>query len=213
MKSSSTQQFVEIEEIKQGVIFLKTGGLRQILMIEGINFDLKSEEERNLILYSFQNFLNALDFSLQILIHSRKVNLESYLENLQKRKSEETNELLKTQIQEHQEFLSAFISQHPIMDKSFFAVVPYDPIILPSATKGFSKFFGKGKKNSSVKKTEEQDLKEKLFQLNQRTEQIVVGLQQIGLPVIPLNTKATTELIYNLYNPQEREKQELKIAE
>ena len=78
-QNTSTQQFVEIEDIRDGILILKNGGLRRVLMVSGVNFDLKSEEEQNLIIYSFQNFLNTLDFSVQFFIHSRKVNVDAYL--------------------------------------------------------------------------------------------------------------------------------------
>src|SRR3989344_8431095 len=97
---SSTQTFVDIESVKDGVIMLKNGGLRQVIIVTGMNFDLKSEDEQNLIIYSYQNMLNTLDFSLQFFIHSRKLNIDKYLTMLQGRLEVETDSLLKDQISE-----------------------------------------------------------------------------------------------------------------
>ncbi|KKL10377.1 hypothetical protein LCGC14_2556430, partial [marine sediment metagenome] len=98
---AASQQFVVIKEIKNGVLYLKQGGLRKVLMVNGINFDLKSQEEQQLTLNSFQSFLNALDFSIQFFVHSRKINISAYLEKIEARKVEEPNELLQLQIEEY----------------------------------------------------------------------------------------------------------------
>ena len=145
LKSSSTQQFVEIQEVREGVIFLKNGSLRQLLMVNGVNFDLKSETEQDLMTYAYQNLLNALDFSIQVFIHSRRLNIETYLQKLQERHGQEANELLKTQIAEYLEFIKSFVASNAIMDKTFFVVVPYDPIYLPKTAKGILGFIKKGK--------------------------------------------------------------------
>ncbi len=195
-KSSSTQQFVEVQEVRDGIISLKNGGLRQLLMVNGINFDLKSETEQELITGAYQNLLNALDFSLQFFIHSRRINIEPYLQKLQERQNQETNELLKTQIAEYLEFIKTFVANNAIMDKTFFVVVPYDPMSLPQTAKGVLGFF---KKKPAVLT---EDPGRNLQQLKQRVDQIMIGLQQIGLRVVPLNSEETLELIYNLYNPQ-----------
>lgn len=209
-KSSSTQQFVEVQEVRDGVIFLKNGGLRQLLIVSGVNFDLKSETEQDLMTYTYQNLLNALDFSLQIFIHSRRVNVKPYLQKLQERQSQETNELLKTQIAEYLEFIRAFVANNAIMDKSFFVVVPYDPMALPKAAKGVLGFFKK--KSADLRQLADEDPQRNLQQLRQRVDQVIVGLQQMGLRVIPLGSEETLELIYNLHNPQLIEKGVLEIA-
>lgn len=214
-KSLSTQQSVAVQEIRDGVIFLKNGSFRQLLMVSGVNFDLKSETEQDLMTYAYQNFLNALDFSVQIFIHSRRLNIDSYLQKLQERHHQETNELLKTQIAEYIEFIKSFVANNAIMDKSFFVAVPYDPVYLPKAAKGIMGFFKKGKKlvsqNQKNQIPQTEDVQQNLQQLNQRVDQVIAGLQQIGLRVVPLGTEETIELIYNLYNPQLIEKEKLEI--
>lgn len=211
-ESIATQQFVDINEIKDGTIILKSGGLRRVLMVSGINFDLKSEEEQNIIIYSFQNFLNTLDFSVQLVVHSRKMNTDAYIENLKKREEAETNELMKNQIGEYAEFVKSFVEQNAVMAKTFFAVVPYDPIS-SSAGGGLLeglKFWETKPAGNSAKKDE--GWQQKTMQLNQRTEQVIHGLSQVGLRVIALNNEELIELFYNLYNPSAIEKKDLKIA-
>ena len=213
-KSISTQQFVELQEVREGVIFLKNGSLRQLLIVSGINFDLKSEADQNLMTYAYQNLLNALDFSIQIFIHSRRLNIEGYLKKLQERQDQETNELLKTQIAEYKEFIKSFVTNNAIMDKTFFVVVPYDPVVLPKAGEkvlGFIKKRGGATPENQISQSEE-NIQRNLQQLQQRVDQVIAGLQQIGLRVVPLNTEETIELIYNLHNPQLIERGVLEIA-
>lgn len=211
-QSISTQQFVDIEDIKGGVAILKNGGLRRVLMVSGINFDLMSEEEQNIVLYSFQNFLNALDFSTQFVIHSRKMNIENYLNILKEREEQETNELLKNQIAEYSEFIRSFVAENAVMAKTFFVVVPYDSIAIPKVGRAVfaSLKFWQTSKPAAEKGNE--NFERKIVQLNQRTETVVNGLSQIGLRAVPLNDEELIELFYNLYNPKAVEKEELKIA-
>jgi type IV secretory pathway VirB4 component len=208
--TQATQQLVEIKSIKNGTVYLKNGGLRRVLMVSGINFDLKSEEEQKLILSSFQGFLGALDFSAQIFIHSRKTNINAYLERLAERKKEEPNELLKIQIEEYINFVRSFIEENAIVSKTFFVIVPYDPIMVVKKVGGILSFLG-GKKQSpqTIQASEDPAA---LEQLNRRVEQIVIGLEQIGLQAAPLDDDALMELYYNLYNPQLVEKKGLQIT-
>ncbi len=172
-----SQQFVPIKEVRDGVVHLKNGGLRQLLIVSGVNFELKSEAEQGVILGGFQNFLNALDFSLQFFIHSRKVNVDDYLTRMGERKKEEPSELLKIQIEEYVNFIRSFVDQNAIINKGFFAVVPYDPITVPAAASGFLGLF---KKNTPTPEKEMDD-KENLEQLQHRVEQVIDGLAQIGV--------------------------------
>lgn len=208
-EASSTQKFVEIEDISNGVVILKGGGLRQVLLVSGINFDLKSEEEQNIIIYSYQNFLNSLDFSIQIVIHSRKLNIDGYLEKLAERQALETNELLKNQVTEYAEFIRSFVEMNAVMAKNFFVVVPYDPINIPSGGKNLLNIFKFGSKTKT--QTKEESDEQKISQLKQRTEQVMNNLSQIGLRVAPLENEELIELFYNLYNPETVEKKNFEI--
>lgn len=204
------QEFVKVKDIKDGVVVLKNGGLRRVILVDGLNFDLKSEEEQNIITYSYQNFLNSLDFSIQMVIHSRKLNIEDYIKRLEEREIAEESELLKTQIAEYREFVKAFVETNAVMTKSFFVVVPYDPVSIPgSANSLIPKFFG-GKKTMEEKSKEPSILPSHREQLHQRAEQIITGLRQIGLRAISLEDSELLELFFNSYNPATIEKSEIK---
>jgi len=206
-EAQPTQKFVEIEDIRHGLVILKNGSLRRVLMVSGINFELKSEEEQNIIAYSYQNFLNTLDFSVQIVIHSRKLNIENYLNKLAERQTTETNELLKNQISEYIEFIRSFVELNAVMAKTFFVVVPYDSIVIPSGGKKILELFKFGSK-TKISALEE-SLEQKITQLNQRTEQVINSLTQVGLRVVALEDKELIELFYNLYNPETVERKDL----
>lgn len=207
--SLPTQKFVDIKEIKDGVVYLKSGGLRRILIVSGVNFDLKSEAEQMLILNTFQNFLNTLDFPVQFFIHSRKVNINAYLEKMRIRQEEEQNELLKIQIEEYINFIRDFVEQNAIITKTFFVVVPYEHIAIIGRAKGFLGLFGTTKEETE-KKTN--SIAESLEQLSHRVNQVTDGLEQIGLRTAVLEDEELIELFYNLYNPQLVEKKGMEIS-
>lgn len=197
--TTPTQALVDISEIRDGVLHLKSGGGRRVLIVSGVNFDLKSEAEQGLILGSFQNFLNTLDFSVQFFIHSRKVNVDAYLASMRTRMEEEESPLLKIQIEEYVEFIRAFVEENAIISKTFFVVVPYESAI-PSTGKigGLASLF---RKSGAVAQKEE-NAQEMLSQLERRTNQVIDGLAQIGLRAASLENDALIELYYNLYNPE-----------
>jgi type IV secretory pathway VirB4 component len=210
-----TQQFVDIAEIKENVVILKSGSLRRILMVSGVNFELKSEEEQDIILTAYQEFLNSLDFGIQILIHSRRLNVNHYLEKLEERLDQEKNELLKNQITEYNAFVKSFVSNNAIMTKNFFVIVPYDSFSLPKASNSFFDFLPLKKKVVKVPQSVglEETLEQKILQLDQRTDQVINGLSQIGLRVVVLNKEEIVELLYNFYNPHAFEIKDLKIVQ
>lgn len=203
---NSTQQFVDIERIKNGIVELKNGSLRSVVMVSGVNFELKSEDEQNGIIFAYQNFLNALDFSLQILVHSRKLNIDGYLEKMRGFREREENELLRNQIAEYIEFIRGFVKENEIMAKNFFVVIPYDGGGVAELGKGALGMFSFGKKKNRAKEKQE-TLDQKVVQLAQRVDEVVSGLERVGLRAIPLNDDELTELYYNLYNPETIEKQ------
>ena len=215
--TANSQDLVDIEEIRDGIVVLKSGGLRQVVMVGGMNFALKSEEEQNTIALSYQDFLNSLDFPLQILIHSRKVNIERYLEGLESRKAGEISGLLQDQISEYQEFIRSFVKEYAVMKKIFLVIVPFTPLNLPSK-ETFTNVFSFGKKKvaagDKAVKTDPQkeaEFKEHANQLAQRVTQVVDGLHTIGLEVTALNDDQMVELFYNFYNPETVEKDELPL--
>jgi type IV secretory pathway VirB4 component len=216
--SPPTQDFVNVKAVQNGVLVLKNGALRQILLVSGINFDLKSEDEQNAIIAGYQGFLNSLNFSIQIFVHSRKVNVAAYLENLKKIEVSETNPLLQMQIAEYGSFIKEFTGENAIMQKSFFVVVPYDPVSIPGTGGGTGGLLGMFKKKGKEAEAQQaadvaERFQEKAGQLAQRTDQIVSGLTQLGLRAVPLGDQELTELLYNLYNPESVEKKGLRLGE
>lgn len=199
MAKPATQQLLEIEKIKEGVIVLKNKALRGVLMTSSINFALKSEDEQKAVIYQFQNFLNSLDFSLEIVIQSRKLNITGYIDKLGELEKKEKNELMKLQIGEYQKFIKDIIAGGAIMSKSFFVVVPFTFSELPRLTEG-----REDKKRTKQTITEERFQRAKT-QLWQRMEFASLGLRRCGLQCIPLNTVELIELFWSLYHPEEAE--------
>lgn len=197
---NATQQLVDIDDIKDGVVYLKNGSVRAIIMVSGINFELKSEQEQDAIVGAYQSFLNALDFSLQLIIHSRKLNIQNYLDKMVAVQQRESNELLKNQASEYIEFIKGFVKKNDIMTKNFFAIVPYDGNGVKEIQRGISRFIPFLKKK---KQTVDESREQKVGQLRQRIDEVVGGIEQIGLRAIQLNDDEILELYYNLYNPQD----------
>ena len=203
-KSLATQEIINIDRIEGGVIVLKNGSFRKILLVSGINFDLKSEEERNLIIFSYQEFLNSLSFSIQEIIHSRKINIDGYLNQLKKLHQKESSSLLKNIIVDYQDFVKEFVERNPIMSKTFFVVVPYDPIFIPKlgrrVVKGLFRLFRK-KGAAKEEKSKDGQFEENKRQLDLRVDQVTAGLNRVGLRAVPLSEDEVIELFYNFYNP------------
>lgn len=208
-KGLSTQDFINISNIQEDVVILKTGGLRQVVLVSGVNLDLKSDEERNNVLALYRRFVNSLDFSIQILVHSRKFNIENYIKNVEEREKVEPNGLLKNQIFEYKEFIKTFVQENDIMTKMFLAVVPFQSFSL-APKKGFLSRFFKSKAPAAESVSEQQQ-QLNFRQLRQRTDQVIDGLQAVGLRAVVLNTEELTELFYNFYNPEAIEKENLSI--
>jgi len=203
-QTARTQDLVDIEAIENGVVLLKDGGLRRVVMVDGINFDLKSEEEQEVITHTYQSLLNALDFSIQININSRKLNVDGYIKSLEERLLKEDNELLKIQLEEYIEFVKSFVGSNPIMEKNFFIVVPYDPVIIPGKGRGglISMLTGGKKKRVDGGETKQ----EHLDQLGRRVDEVITNLRNVGLRALALEDAELVELYYNQYNPSTIEK-------
>lgn len=195
----STQKYVDVEEVRDGVIILKNGSLRAVMMVSSINFDLKASEEQDSIVSQYQSFLNSLDFPIQIVIGSRKLNINPYLDYLKRQEAHITNELLSFQLSEYSNFIKNLAEVSNIMTKYFYVVVPFYPI--ENVKKGFlDAFFASSNSSQSVAKRRE------LFetyknQLWQRVDHVSAGLSGTGVKVTPLKTEELIELLYNTYNP------------
>ncbi len=203
----SSQQFVAIESIRDGIVILKKGGLRAILMASSVNFDLKSADEQDATIFQYQNAINSFDFSVQFVIHSRKLNIEPYLTLLREQYKREQNELVKIQINEYVDFIKSLVELSNIVSKTFYVVIPYTTTELAKQTEGFVlSFFSSRKKATEKVKEEERSFEEQKTQLLQRVDTVTLGLQRMGIRSVQLNTEELIELCYGLYNPTETNK-------
>ena len=196
-----TQKFVPVKEIRNGVVILKEGGYRGILICSSINFGLKSAEEQRAITLGFQNFLNTLDFSIQIVINSRKMDLRPYLALLEQKAPEQKTELLRIQLREYVEFVRSFADRANIMTKSFYIVVPYAPRVSAANAIGFLHRDSAASKSASATASFEEDR----AQLEQRLALVAGGLAGTGVRAVPLGTEEVIELLYRSFNPGELE--------
>lgn len=195
----TTQKYVNVEEIKNDLIVLKNRSLRAIFLVSSINFDLKSADEQEAIIGGYQNFLNSLDFPVQIMISSRKLDIGPYLELLENKRKTQTNELLRLQISEYSNFIKDLTEVSQIMTKQFYLIVPFYPV--ENLENGFldkvMSFFGpKEQVEESIELFESYK-----NQLWQRVDQIASGLTSIGVRATVLNTEELVELLYSSYNP------------
>ena len=198
MAKGVAQQIIEIDQIKEGVVILRNRALRGVLMVSSINFALKSEEEQNATIFQFQNFLNSLDFSIQIVMQSKKLNITGYLEKLKELEEKEKIELLKIQIAEYRKFIKELIKGGAIMSKQFFTIVPFNLAELHKLT-------AEEKKQKKAASLIEEKFQRARTQLWQRMEFVALGLRRCGLQSIPLNTTELIELFWSLYHPEQSE--------
>ncbi|HMR01081.1 MAG TPA: hypothetical protein PKA32_01710 [Candidatus Gracilibacteria bacterium] len=212
--ASSTQTFLKIAEIKNDTVVLKNGGLRGVLKVSSINFNLKSEDEQNAIIYSYQGFLNTLEYPIQIVVRSKKLDIDDYLEDLKKVGDNQTNQLLQQQTYEYIEYVSKLVEYADIMEKEFFVVVPYDPFRAQKLNI-FQKFFQNmnPKDNYTEVKRRHEEFAELKKKLSSRINTVKVGLENCGLQVEELDTKALIELYYQSYNPTASRYQKLDELE
>ena len=196
---STTQSFLEFKEVKEGVIILKNKALRGILMVSSINFALKSEEEQNAIVFQFQSFSNSLDFSCQIAVQSRRLNITGYFEKLKELEQKQKNELLKVQIGEYRKFVQGMVAEGVIMTKQFFITVPYTLGEMSGGKGGF-----RGAK-AQVSAMTDEVFERCRNQLYQRMEFVAIGLRRCGLSIVPLTTPEIIELLWSWHHPKEAE--------
>ena len=205
-KISSTQDYIDIGEIRDGIIITKEGGLRMILLASAINFDLKSEKEQNALIGQYQNFLNSLEHPIQILMQSRKLDLTDYLEKLKQRSLIEKNQLIKIQMDDYIVFIRRLLSIANIMDKKIYIIIPMDPPSVQSRS-FFDKLFNPlNKLQVKISPAEFESYKKQLLE---RANTVVSGLSPLGIRVIPLNTQQIIELFYSSFNLEEATKEKL----
>ncbi len=197
--TAASQDFVAVRDIKDGIVILKSGQMCSILLASSVNFALKSLDEQQAILQQFQAFINTIDFSLQIYIQSRRLNIDPYLEILHGRESLQDNDLMRIQLREYIEFIRTFTNEVDIMSKSFFVVVPYSPVP-KNITKGITSLFSK---KTSTGTPTEMRFEEQRLQLEQRVAIVEQGLSRVGVRTIPLKNDDLVELFYHIYNPSD----------
>ncbi|HEY4527370.1 MAG TPA: hypothetical protein VJK53_06045 [Candidatus Paceibacterota bacterium] len=201
--SKSTQDFVPISEVRDGIVVLKDGGLRAILLASSINFALKSEDEQTAFIVQFQNFLNSLDFTVQILIQSRMLDIRPYVATLEAAYKQQLDDLMRVQIREYIEFVKSFTEAANIMTKNFFVVVPYTPPGIGMG-KGPLTFLPFAPKREEGKP--DTTFEEAVTQLEQRLSIVQQGLVRTGVRTVQLGTEETIELLYKMFNPGEQGK-------
>ncbi len=208
---ASTQTHLRIAEIRDNTLILKNGGTRAILKVTSLNFNLKSEQEQNAIIYAYQSFLNSLEFPIQILVRSKKLNLDNYIEQMETLGEKQENKLLQEQTIEYAQYIRRLIDYANIMEKNFYVIIPYDPLRAKSKNIVQAFFERLSPKDSygDIKKrhAEFKNLKKGL---TQRIHTVKAGLENCGLKAEPLDTQEIIELYYNSYNPQVSRSAKLK---
>lgn len=201
----ASQDFLPIKEIRDGVVIMKSGALRLVLIVSSINFALKGEDEQTAILLQFQNFLNSLDFHVQLFVESRRLDIRPYIRTLEERLVAQTNDLLKIQTREYIDFIRKFTESTDIMSKSFFVVIPYNPPVALGQSSGklLSSLPGFGGKPAERNETVE--FEEHRTQLEQRAAVVEQGFGRVGLRVAQLGTEELVELYFKIFNPGEND--------
>jgi hypothetical protein len=193
-EAQATQQFIDVKEIREGVIVLKDSSWRMMLEISSINFALKGIDEQNAIIIQFQEFLNSLDFPIQITINSRKLDINPYLDYLEQLGKQQQNELLKRQTEEYINFIRGMVELQNIMTKNFYLTIPLHRI----STKVTS-VFSKNKKVES--ETTGESYQKERNQLLQRADHVIMGIRRIGLKARLLGSEEVLNILLQLYNP------------
>ncbi|OGI25637.1 MAG: hypothetical protein A3J76_06060 [Candidatus Moranbacteria bacterium RBG_13_45_13] len=207
----AAQAFVDIAEIKDGVVVLKNGTLRAVLMVSSINFDLKSTQEQEAIVANYQNFLNSLDFPIQVMISSRKLDINPYIAMLDAKEKEQPNELLRFQIAEYRNFVKQMVEASDIMTKSFFIVIPF--ALTEARKEGFISRIRTALNPKQIMLEKKMEFENYKSQLWQRVDHVMAGLAGTGIRMAPLSTEELIELYYNAYNPGVTENTDIISAE
>jgi len=204
----STQQYLDIAEIRDGIVVLKDGSLRAVVLVSSINFALKSEDEQNAVVQSYVSFLNYLEYPLQIIIQSRKLNIDKYLNEITAIEQKQTNELLRMQTTEYKQFITELVDLGEIMSKKFYVVVPYSTG--SDKRKTFSEKLSAVFSPVANIRLNDKKFRELKAELDNRVQTILSGLNGMSLNAVVLDTQALIELYYNAYNPEVSEQQKMQ---
>jgi hypothetical protein len=212
---NSTQNTLLIAEIRDGIVIMNDGSFRSVVMVKSVNFDLMSPQEQEAVEYSYQGFLNSLYFPIQIFIRSQKVDLQSYIEKLDKIRSEHDNMLLAMLMDDYINYIDQLSQQTNIMDKRFYVVIPYFPTVdvqkaftqSKNFVTGFMSLFNSKEQHVTINEAE---LEKAKTELRNRVQAVLQGLLQSGVQGLPLDTQELIELFYDTYNPDTATRQQLK---
>lgn len=212
---NSTQNALEIAEIRDGIVIMNDGSFRSVIMVKSTNFDLMSQTEQEAVEFSYQGFLNSLYFPIQIFIRSQRVDLQPYIEKLDKIKSEHDNMLLAMLMDDYINYIYSLSQQANVMNKNFYVVIPYSPLGDTQKAMAQSKDFFSGLVNLFSPKEKhvvisEADLEKAKTELRNRIQSVLAGLMQAGIQGLPLDTQELIELYYDIYNPDTATRQQLK---
>jgi len=212
---NSTQNMLQIAEIRDGIVIMNDGSFRSVIMVKSINFDLMSPQEQEAVEYSYQGFLNSLYFPIQIFIRSQKIDLQPYIEKLDKIRTEHDNMLLAVLMEDYINYIGELSQQTNIMDKKFYIVIPYFPVVDAQKVLAQSRTFLTGLKGLFATKEQhvtinEADLEKAKTELRNRVQSVLAGLMQCSVQGLPLDTQELIELYYGSYNPDTAARQQLK---
>ncbi|MBC7546983.1 hypothetical protein H7171_04535 [Candidatus Saccharibacteria bacterium] len=212
---NSTQNTLAIAEIRDGIVIMSDGSFRSVVMVKSINFDLMSLQEQEAVEYSYQGFLNSLYFPIQIFIRSQRVDLQPYINKLDKIRTEHDNMLLALLMEDYIGYIDNLSQQTNIMDKKFYVVIPYFPVedmqkAIAQSKNFISGFAGLFKTKENHVVISESDLEKAKNELRNRVQAVLNGLLQSGIQGLPLDTQELIELYYDTYNPDTATRQQLK---
>lgn len=198
-KPSSTQQHIPIAQIRDSLVIMRNGSMRAVVVVSSINFALKSQREQDSIIYQFQSFVNSLTGSIQIVVQSRQLDLNSYLNSLGEKARDQSSELMRFQMVDYIDFVSRLITLANIMEKRFFIVVPYE--VAGTSSGGLFNALLGGRKTAPH--FTEQQFARYQQELAERVNVVISGLAGMGLRGVQLNTQELVEFYYSIYNPEE----------
>ena len=194
-----TQRFLDIAEIREDAVVLKDGTLRAVIMVSSVNFALKSVDEQQATIQAYMQFLNGLEYPVQVCIQSRRMNIDAYVQALNEQEKAIENDLLKTQIRDYRSFVQELVELGQIMQKRFYLIVPFDPVT--DKKRGFWAKLGEAFTPASVVKLSEKKFRERREALMQRVAILTGSLSSMSLQGILLDTQSLIELYYTVYNP------------
>ncbi|OGL95778.1 hypothetical protein A2348_00070 [Candidatus Uhrbacteria bacterium RIFOXYB12_FULL_58_10] len=203
----ATQRFLDIAEIRDDMVILNDGTVRSVMLVSSINFALKSEEEQEAIIQSYITFLNGLDYPIEIVIQSRRMNIDAYVASLSEQEKKTENDLLRAQISDYRTFVGELVELGQIMQKRFYIVVPYDP--LTNKKRGFWQRLSLVLSPVAAAKLSEKQLSDRREQISRRSDLVIGNLSSMGLQSARLDTQGLIELYYNAYNPDVFEEERL----